>query len=60
MLNINRPPPPEFSDFRNAVAFVGPFEALWRYNAEEDLNLMQLGNLFSRHILWEAIVPEGE
>ena len=60
MLNTNRPPPPEFSDFRNPVAFVGPFETLWRYNAENDITLMHLRNLFSRHVICEAMILEGE
>ena len=60
MLNTNRPPPPEFSDFRNAVAFVGPFEALWRYNAEDDITLMRLRDLFSRQVICEDMILEGE
>ena len=36
-----------------------PFEALWRYNAEDDITLMQLRNLFSRHVICEATL-EGE
>jgi hypothetical protein len=59
MLNTNRPPS-EFSDFRNAVAFVGPFETLWRYNAQDDIHRMQLRNLFSRHVICEAMILEGE
>jgi hypothetical protein len=59
MLNTNRPPR-EFSDFRNAVAFVDRFHALFRYNAEDDIHLMQLRNLFSRHVICEPMILEGE
>jgi hypothetical protein len=60
MLNTKGPPPSEFSDFRNAVAFVGPSEALWRYNAEDDIHLMQLRHLFSRHVICEEMILEVE